>query len=170
MAFITFLLLPRMSDSTLYRDVTGQRVIGFTNSVRLGELGTAVENREPVLRLWFYPPESDEPFRLRGQPLLRGSIVNYYQNGTWSIAGGQLWNGVIELPIAAQNATRQRIAMPPQREQTIFAVFSSGRLRFLTRRSHSTCGANNSCARFLQRFRSISSSQRRESSTDINWL
>ena len=123
MAFITFLLLPRMSDSTLYRDVTGQRVIGFINSVRLGELGTAVENREPVLRLWFYPPESDEPFRLRGQPLLRGSIVNYYQNGTWSIAGGQLWNGAIELPIAAQNATRQRIAMPPQREQTIFAVF-----------------------------------------------
>ena len=123
LAFVTFLLLPRMSDSTSYRNVIGARVIGFTNSVRLGELGTAIENKEPVLRIWFYHPGETEPFKLLGPPMLRGAIVNYYQNGTWSIAGGQLWNGVVELPAGETDATRQRIAMDSQQEPTIFAVF-----------------------------------------------
>ena len=98
-------------------------MIGFTDSVRLGELGTAIESQEPVLRLWFFEPHDDKPFRLLGSPMLRGAIVNYYKNGTWSITGSQMWAQEIEIPISPPNAVKQRIAMTPLRERTVFALY-----------------------------------------------
>ncbi|MEC7500447.1 MAG: transglutaminaseTgpA domain-containing protein, partial [Planctomycetota bacterium] len=91
-AFLTFLLLPRIGDGTSNQKIIGTRMIGFTDSVRLGELGTAIESEEPVLRLWFFEPGAEQGFRLLSPPMLRGAVVNYYQNGTWSIAQGQhMW-------------------------------------------------------------------------------
>ena len=123
LAFLSFLLLPRVGDSTSNQKLTGARMIGFTDSVRLGELGTAIESQEPVLRLWFFEPHADKPFRLLGSPMLRGAIVNYYKNGTWSIAGSQMWTQEIEIPISPPNAVKQRIAMTPLRERTVFALY-----------------------------------------------
>jgi transglutaminase-like putative cysteine protease len=123
LAFLSFLLLPRVGDSTSNQKLIGARMIGFTDSVRLGELGTAIESQEPVLRLWFFEPHADKPFRLLGSPMLRGAIVNYYKNGTWSIAGSQMWTQEIEIPISPPNAVKQRIAMTPLRERTVFALY-----------------------------------------------
>ena len=123
LAFLAFLLLPRISDGTSNQKLIGARMIGFTDSVRLGELGTAIESEEPVLRLWFFESDEDEPFRLLGSPMLRGAVVNYYKNGTWSIAQSQMWDQEIEIPISPPNAVRQRIAMTPLRERTVFAIY-----------------------------------------------
>ena len=123
LAFLTFLLLPRMGGSSSHREEVGGRMIGFTETVRLGELGTAIENEQPVLRIWFYAPNESEPFRLIGPPMLRGAIVNHYQNGTWSVAGSPLWDRDVEVPQAEANTTQQRIILSPLREQTVFAVY-----------------------------------------------
>ena len=123
-AFLTFLLLPRIGDGTSHQKIIGTRMIGFTDSVRLGELGTAIESEEPVLRLWFFEPGAEQAFRLLGPPMLRGAVVNYYQNGTWSIAQGQhLWEQEIEIPRSTAGSVRQRIAMTPLRERTVFAIY-----------------------------------------------
>ncbi|MEC7696218.1 MAG: DUF3488 and transglutaminase-like domain-containing protein [Planctomycetota bacterium] len=123
-AFLTFLLLPRIGDGTSHQKIIGTRMIGFTDSVRLGELGTAIESEEPVLRLWFFEPGAEQAFRLLGSPMLRGAVVNYYQNGTWSIAQGQhIWEQEIEIPSSNAGSVRQRIAMTPLRERTVFAIY-----------------------------------------------
>ena len=98
-------------------------MVGFTETVRLGELGTAIENQQAVLRIWFYAPDENESLRLIGPPMLRGAIVNHYQNGTWSVAGSPLWDRDVELPQAEANTTWQRITLSPLREQTVFAVY-----------------------------------------------
>ncbi len=125
LAFLTFLLLPRTGDgiSSPKFKLSGARMIGFTDSVRLGELGTAIESQEPVLRLWFSKSVDDKPFRLIGPPMLRGAVVNYYKNGTWSISRSLIGDQEIELPIAPPNAVMQRIAMAPLRERTVFALY-----------------------------------------------
>lgn len=128
-AFLTFLLLPRVGDGTSHQKIVGTRMIGFTDSVRLGELGTAIESEEPVLRLWFFEPGAEQAFRLLGSPMLRGAVVNYYQNGTWSIAQAQhMWEQEIEIPSSVSGSVRQRIAMTPLRERTVFAIYPPGRV------------------------------------------
>ena len=123
-ALLTFLLLPRFGDGTSNQSLRGVRMVGFTDSVRLGELGTAIESEEPVLRLWFFSPDDDRPFRLIGSPMLRGAVVNYYRNGTWSIAQARnIWEQEIQIPVASNATVRQRIAMKPLRERTVFSIY-----------------------------------------------
>ena len=55
--------------------------------------------------------------------MLRGAVVNYYINGTWSIAQAKMWDQEIEVPVSPPNTVRQRIALTPLRERTVFAIY-----------------------------------------------
>ncbi len=126
LTFLAFLLLPRAGDSKSLLQEVGPRMVGFTETVRLGDLGTAIENLQPVMRVWLLDPLDGQPFRLFGEPLFRGSMVDRYENGTWSLAGSrESRNENYRLDLARSGMTRQRIVIEPLREPTLFAVYAA---------------------------------------------
>lgn len=89
-----FLFTPRVwiGGYSLFGDsaVTGQPLTGFTNEVRLGDLGEILENQDPVLSLKLFHAEEDRPFEgkeylqyLGVDPLFRGASLEAYENGLW---------------------------------------------------------------------------------------
>lgn len=125
LTFLAFLLLPRAGDGKIATQTLSPRIVGFTETIRLGDLGMAIENTQPVMRVWLLDAKTQQPFRLVGEPLFRGTVVDRYENGTWSLAGSQnMRNENFSLKNASREMTRQRIKMDPLREPTLFAIYS----------------------------------------------
>ncbi len=82
-----FMIIPRAkgdgadwSPSSL----VGDRLVGFTEQVSLGELGQISENEEDVLRVRFVNLRTETPYKCIGEPLLRGSMLTHYHNRIWT--------------------------------------------------------------------------------------
>lgn len=69
---------------------TGRPLTGFTEEVRLGDMGEILENDDIVLELELLHTESKKPFSnqeysklLGSDPLFRGTVMEHYESGRW---------------------------------------------------------------------------------------
>lgn len=94
LSFLFFLLTPRiwigqfnfLSDEAL----AGQPLTGFTEEVRLGDMGEILENDDIVLEVELFLMGSDRPLSPASYnayfgpaPLFRGAVLEEYENGRW---------------------------------------------------------------------------------------
>jgi transglutaminase-like putative cysteine protease len=137
-SFCLFYALPRLK-----RGATGsalaaspQRVVGFSPHVRLGALGSAVQNPELVMQVRFYDGQTRQPYPLVEEPMFRGSLLVSYQGGQWeqsrrrAFSPGNLGPPRQELPLAgdAVGRVRQRIALEPLNEAVVFCIYPAERM------------------------------------------
>jgi len=129
-SFVLFYAVPRIK-----RGATGsafaaapQRIVGFTPNVRLGELGSAVQNPELVMQVKFFDAQARQPYLLLDEPMFRGSLLVSYDHGQWtqSQANGSTKSQRREsLPMAGSAIGRvlQRITLEPLTEPVVFCVY-----------------------------------------------
>lgn len=134
-SFCLFYAVPRFK-----RGATGsafaaspQRVVGFTPHVRLGELGSAVQNPELVMQVRFFDGQTRQPYPLVEEPMFRGSLLVSYEGGQWNQARSVRNEGAPggmgprrqSLPLVgdAVGRVRQRITLEPLNESVVFCVY-----------------------------------------------
>lgn len=85
---VLFFAAPRLESSTR-RALTfrARHIVGFSPEISLNELDEVLQSDEPVLRLMFRDPETRQPYRVFGEPYLRGTVLTHYVNdqgeGRW---------------------------------------------------------------------------------------
>lgn len=69
---------------------TGRPLTGFTEEVRLGDMGEILENDDEVLEVQLFHTETNVLFTeseydqfLGAEPLFRGTVMEIYENGSW---------------------------------------------------------------------------------------
>lgn len=84
LTILLFFTVPRFGR-TAYRGaaVDTRRVVGFSDTVTLGELGSVIESREEVMRVWLTDQPGSTTYPVQGELYLRGAILTHYQNGQW---------------------------------------------------------------------------------------
>jgi transglutaminase-like putative cysteine protease len=124
---LCFFLLPRLGDEPMLRRVTAGRMVGFTETVQLGALGADVQNPQSVMRVWFSDPQTGQNYRIHGSPRFRGTVLNRYEDGSWSLTFTQpLYREVKRLEMLGPGKVRpvhQRISIEPLRQSTVCAVY-----------------------------------------------
>ncbi|MEZ5942147.1 MAG: DUF3488 and transglutaminase-like domain-containing protein [Planctomycetaceae bacterium] len=87
-----FLFTPRiwLGGAAIGGEGGGNRAVGFSESVSLGDIGTALESEEPALEVRIYDRElkryldKEETLALLGEePLFRGAVLEVYEDGRW---------------------------------------------------------------------------------------
>jgi len=97
-AVLLFLLIPRFGRINFALPQFGRltwnnerteplRVVGFSDTVELGELGLLVEDAEEVMKLQFHAPRSDTFYQIQGPVYLRGALLSHYEQGKWEFRG-----------------------------------------------------------------------------------
>ena len=79
-----FFALPRFSRSVRETPQTIQvATVGFTEEVRLDDIGRILENPEQVMRVEFTTPDG-VPYAVAGEPYFRGTVLSHYKGpGSW---------------------------------------------------------------------------------------
>lgn len=108
-----FLLTPRfwMGEFAVLgapRDSSGlplnrQTVTGFTGQVQLGDLGTILENSDPVLRVRLFRRDGEVPLSMDeflgkyglDAPIFRGNVLDTYEDGAWTAKDSDDSYGVV---------------------------------------------------------------------------
>ncbi len=138
-AVIVFPLLPRWdikNPEVATREPL--RSVGFSKTVTLGELNEVVDDVNVVMRIEFYHGRDHHPFRLIGDPLFRGTVVSYYENGSWTHP--QPGSPMSIVPQSHSQFVRQRIRIESLDVPEVCCVFpvfaleADSRLRISTRR------------------------------------
>jgi hypothetical protein len=94
-----FTLTPRLwiGRGLLGSDATSQPLTGFTEEVRLGDIGQILESTEPVLDVSIFDNETGKPLDILkycsqlglSEPLFRGTVMTFYRRGRWSSGDNQ---------------------------------------------------------------------------------
>ncbi len=87
LTFIVFFLTPRFGRSTWRGGpVHAERLVGFTDEVRLNDIGRIRESPEKVMRVQFVTDGDYRPYALKTELYLRGSVLRDYEpySGRWT--------------------------------------------------------------------------------------
>lgn len=107
--------------------VRPMRVAGFTDRVRLGEIGSLSEDPRLVLEFSLSDASGQRPYQPRGSIYLRGAALTEYLAGHWGFeidtSGGRLRSLAEERPHAAAVLVRQRITVEPSEQPDVFCVW-----------------------------------------------
>ena len=122
---VLFLVLPRGLAQQAAGDLgqSPQRTTGFSERVKLGELGDMIQNPEIVMRVRFSDPRTGAVYPVNGAPLFRGTLLTKYESpGAWSDPGGR---GDVEgfLTRTTPEFVQQRIELLPLRENIVFSIY-----------------------------------------------
>ncbi len=81
---VVFFALPRLGR-TAWRGaaVATKHLVGYSGKVTLGELGEIIESEEEVMRIQFDDGPSGDPYPVRGEVYLHGTVLTYYSAGQW---------------------------------------------------------------------------------------
>lgn len=132
-----FFLIPRVSSvwksqrlslpsSTGFQE---QKLTGFTQEVRLGDIGQILESTERVLELRLFDATREEQISVtefslnhgQPEPLFRGAVLNNYSNGHWQASERQAIP--LRLPEeGAPNAVRQDVTLQQIGTSILFAM------------------------------------------------
>ena len=83
-AAVCFFSMPRFGRSIWSGSgVRGTASIGYSPTVKLGDLGPLLQNPELVMRVNFRDEKTGESIVPTEPPLLRGSLVTQYRLGVW---------------------------------------------------------------------------------------
>jgi protein-glutamine gamma-glutamyltransferase len=87
LTMLMFFALPRFGHVAWRKPIIQPQpdsLVGFTDKVRLGELGRIIESREGIMRVWFFPGDNDTtPQRLGSDVYLQGAYLMTYKDGQW---------------------------------------------------------------------------------------
>lgn len=125
MAF--FFIMPRLGHSAWHGPGGAMlRSVGFSDKVRLGELGKAIENRQEVLRIHFLD-DAGQPYIVQGELHLRGVVLTEYSGGQWQSyehPGGERYRTVKRSTLLPnEKLVRQVITIEPMDRQELFCVW-----------------------------------------------
>lgn len=130
-----FLLVPRLwigSPNVFANPVVagGRALTGFTEEVRLGDLGTILESNARVMQIRLVDNDTIRPVDIKefaerygcSEPLFRGTVLDTYSNGRWS--GESHANGFRFLRTypGRGNLVRQEITLEPIGTDILFAM------------------------------------------------
>ena len=97
------------------------RMIGYSDRVRLGELGTATEDQRIVLKVQFADHETGSPYLVRGGVYMRGAIKTHYVDGHWDFrqyGPNAHFNREADDPLV-----RQKITIKPTDRTDLFCIW-----------------------------------------------
>lgn len=132
---VFFLFIPRVwvGKQPLFRSqpLRGTRPLtGFTEEVRLGDMGEILESSEQVLEVRFFDQATNKPIDVDqfayqmglDEPLFRGTVLGEYRNGRWRPSS--VIDGFNLMPTGSnkRNLIRQEIRMGPIGTRIVFAV------------------------------------------------
>jgi len=97
LTIVLFFVVPRLGQTTWCGAVGNPRtLVGYSDTVKLGELGEVIENRDDVMRVRFFDRAHNDPRPIHGEIYLQGAILMTYDKGHWQ-AGLPSWNMRTEL-------------------------------------------------------------------------
>ena len=103
------------------------RTIGFSNRVKLGELGTLADDQQKVLEIEFLDHAMGESYTVAGSVYLRGALLTRYRNGQWEQQRSESPPHPRRLPSTEgsdmTDLVRQRIAIEPMSRSDLFCVW-----------------------------------------------
>jgi transglutaminase-like putative cysteine protease len=128
-----FFVIPRFQKSPLIsQTLSSQTIIGYNESVELGRLGEALQDRSSVMRVWFSDSNTGAPYPVAEEPLFRGAVLDTYQGKQWSyfVDSGRQFGEPRELHDVriGESHVLERIALEEQRESTAFSVLPAFRI------------------------------------------
>jgi len=103
------------------------RTIGFSNRVKLGELGTLLDDQQKVLEIEFLDHATGESYTVPSSVYLRGALLTHYGDGQWEHRESESPQRPHRLPSVegsdVGDLVRQRIAIEPMRRGDLFCVW-----------------------------------------------
>ena len=125
---VVFIAVPRLGRGA-WRGVGGiaRSTVGFTDKVRLGELGKVIQNPEEVLRVSFRHGNTHAPYAVDGDVFLRGAVLVDYHRGEWRPPPGAADGTPSDFRFQSQDVreapVRQRITIEPLDRDELFCVW-----------------------------------------------
>lgn len=130
-----FLFIPRIwpSQYQLFNDspLAGARPLtGFTDDVRLGDMGEILESNELVLEISLFDTDTDQAIAPENyakefgsaDPFFRGQVMEIYSDSRWQrFHSERLFGGNWRLPME-RNSLRQHIRLQPIGSEILFAA------------------------------------------------
>ncbi len=127
---VTFLAVPRFKNKAWRGEALGARAtVGFSDRVRLGELGRILENPQEVMRVVFLDEATGEPYLIQGEVYFRGAVLTYYDRGQWRPAPPGIVPAILprrtpKFPRAwSGTLVRQRIQLEAMDRPELFSVW-----------------------------------------------
>jgi transglutaminase-like putative cysteine protease len=116
-----FLLMPRWtSEAAGQRGIpTARHLTGFSDRVRLGQIGEILENDAVVMTIELF--QGDERIAPPEELLWRGVVLPTYRNGQWSRTD-QTLNPLFGHLVGGPGVVRQRIRLEPTDSRVLFAL------------------------------------------------
>ncbi len=117
----------RYGSAAWARGALALRRTGYSNHVTLGELGTLLDNSEPVLEAEFNDYVTNEPYEVQEDVYLRGGVLTYYRRGQWEHqrSGSNLHLGHLSSVENPEDVdlVRQRITIEPLERSDLFCAW-----------------------------------------------
>lgn len=104
---------------------------GYSNTVRLGEMGTILESDEPVLQVRLFDVRTGERINMdkfaeengMDEPLFRGTVMTTYKDGEWEKAEAE---NFVAVPLVQRDvvgaSVRQEITLEPTTARLMFVL------------------------------------------------
>jgi len=127
LTLVLFFAVPRFGQLAWRGPVVHpQSLVGFSDTVELGELGQIIESRDEVMRVRFRGYPDDAPQPVHGEIYLRGAVMMTYERGRW-LAGAATSELGIESLVRARprpqlGITRQNITIEGLNRNELFYV------------------------------------------------
>ncbi len=127
-AIIVFVAVPRVGRGA-WRGFGGlaRATVGFSDHVRLGDIGKVAQNPEEVMRVRFVDSDGGTLYKVSGGVYLRGAILTEYRRGEWRPPGGAGGFGggdwAVPNPPIRPAPVRQEIQIEPLDRPELFCVW-----------------------------------------------
>jgi protein-glutamine gamma-glutamyltransferase len=127
LTLLVFATVPRFGRGAWRGAMAGlQSVVGFEDSVQLGQLHGAIENPEPVMRISLRDNATGKSIQARGGLYLRGSVLTQYgltDRGQWTCSMKSDGATQIPEPTGETAGVVQSIELNPLDRQELFCVW-----------------------------------------------
>jgi len=124
LTLLMFFTVPRFGQATWQSAIIAERhVVGFDDTVTLGELGEIVESSEEVLRLQLLEHSTGKPYPVQEAVYLRGAILTHYQRGKWAFAAAREGDAGRQENRGQGSLVLQRITVEPLDRPELFCVW-----------------------------------------------
>lgn len=116
-----FFVMPRSSGRTPQTKgpAMAKTMTGFSEEVRLGQMGEILENDSVVMSVEMFD-ESRQRIRPEGEPLWRGVVLNYYENGRWRRGQTKPRFLPVNRNALPSSMVEHRIRLEPATESVVF--------------------------------------------------
>ena len=133
LAAVMFLAVPRLgfrlggTFSWVSQGSGTRRSVGFSDSVKLGDLGFVIQDPEKVLQIEFVGHASGDPYPVDGEIYLRGAVLTRYESGSWEYdppaePAPYVSRALHDLP-STDEVVRQEIEIEPMDRSEVFCVW-----------------------------------------------